>query len=957
MIFVSIRLIQMVIAGLLVSLFFLEKLCEAQTPIAHQIALPSDSSWCDDSMINGLFTQINNVRSQHGVPTVKIDTVGMKDAEIRATQFAAYMAQHAPGSVGFNPHEGYDTTAANLSYNIIGENLAYITTDPVRIVYEIWQDPLHLAALLAPDATVVGVSCIFANGTPFWTYEPGIGTTLNATSIATPDSEGWTFLTLINNFRAQNGAGPLQVSMALENSSQWMSNDMAAKNYVSHTDSLGRTAGVRLAAFGYPYSSWGENIAAGFSDAQSTFNQWATACDPDSSGNCTFAHRQNMLNPSFVVIGIGRAFNGNSTYGWYWTTDFGGVLDATILPPNPGQPPGIVSFTASPSTIVAGQSTTLTWSVSGAGTVTIDNGIGDVSSLTSRVVSPTQTTKYILTASNSAGSASASMTVTVGTAQDTQPPTPPTLVSVVTKNATEVDLTWTPSSDNVGVAGYQVSRSGAIIASLANTIVSYADTTAAPNTTYTYVVKGYDAAGNFSSPSNSVQVTTPPVTVSQSCPPPATGAFTGCYYGNTNLTGNPSFVRTDNQINYDWGSGTPDSSLAPDNFSVRWQGIFNFAGGDYTFAAITSDGMRIYIDGNNVLDRWRDQPPYMYFIRQTLSPGNHLVVVEYYERTNSAIASLTWQGNAAPQAPMIKAFSASPVAITAGQSSTLSWTVTGANSISIDNGIGDVSNLTSKPVFPSQTTTYRLTASSSGGTVTAVVTVSVGSAQDNQPPTTPTIVSAAAKAPTEVDLIWTTSTDNVGVAGYQVSRNGTPIASVAATTLSYADVSVVPNGSYTYSVKAYDAAGNFSAASNGVQVTTPSVPASSSCPGPASGVFSGCYYNNTDLSGNPVLVRTDNEINFDWRFSPPGNSLSTSNFSVRWQGIFRFVGGNYTFTATTSDGMRIYIDGINVLDRWRDQSPTMYFVRQTLSPGDHLIVVEYYDRTNSATANVSWQNN
>jgi uncharacterized protein YkwD len=153
--------------------------------------------------------------------------------------------------------------------------------------------------------------------------------------IPTLDTEQTAFLSAINNFRLQNGAGALQVSVALQNSSQWMSTDMATKNYFSHTDSLGRTPAARLPAFGYPYYPWGENIAAGYADAQNTLNQWATACDPDPTGICTYAHRMNMLNRSFLVIGIGRAYSASSTYGWYWTTDFGGVVDQTINP-NPG---------------------------------------------------------------------------------------------------------------------------------------------------------------------------------------------------------------------------------------------------------------------------------------------------------------------------------------------------------------------------------------------------------------------------------------------------------------------------------------------------------------------------------------------------------------------------------------------------------------------------------------------
>lgn len=164
---------------------------------------------------------------------------------------------------------------------------------------------------------------------------PRLAITSSASSL---DSEQSAFLVLINNYRAQNGAVPLQTSQALQNSAQWMSTDMATKNYFSHTDSLGRDPFTRMAAFGYPYTSSGENIAAGTSTAQQTFTLWQTACDADAKGVCTYAHRQNMLNASFKVIGIGRAYGASSIYQWYWTADFGGVVDQTI---NTGTAPAI----------------------------------------------------------------------------------------------------------------------------------------------------------------------------------------------------------------------------------------------------------------------------------------------------------------------------------------------------------------------------------------------------------------------------------------------------------------------------------------------------------------------------------------------------------------------------------------------------------------------------------------
>lgn len=331
-----------------------------------------------------------------------------------------------------------------------------------------------------------------------------------STTTPTLDSEEWNFLTLINNYRAQNGAGPLQVSIALENSSQWMSNDMATKNYFSHTDSLGRDPGTRMAAFGYPYYPWGENIAAGYTDAQSVLNGWINACDADSTGACTYAHRANMLDKSFVVIGIARAYNASSTYGWYWTTDFGGYLDATISQ-NPAPPttakPSIASFTATPGTITAGQSTVLTWSGSGATSVSLN---GTTVSTTSKTVAPSATTTYTLTATNTAGSVTASVTVTVNQpTPQPKPPTAPVLSSAVAKSSTEVDLLWTASTDTLGVAGYQVIRNDFILTSVDATVLTYSDKSVTAGTTYSYSIVAYDSVGNHSAPSNTQQVTTP----------------------------------------------------------------------------------------------------------------------------------------------------------------------------------------------------------------------------------------------------------------------------------------------------------------------------------------------------------------------------------------------------------------------------------------------------------------
>jgi chitodextrinase len=94
-----------------------------------------------------------------------------------------------------------------------------------------------------------------------------------------------------------------------------------------------------------------------------------------------------------------------------------------------------------------------------------------------------------------------------------------------------------------------------------------------------------------------------------------------------------------------------------------------------------------------------------------------------------------------------------------------------------------------------------------------------GTNSDQTPPTAPADLTASAQAPNHVALSWTASTDDVGVTGYRVSRNGTVVATITGT--SYDDRSVLPNSSYDYTVAAIDAGGNVSPASNVASATTP----------------------------------------------------------------------------------------------------------------------------------------
>ncbi|WP_430122911.1 fibronectin type III domain-containing protein [Paenibacillus solani] len=74
-----------------------------------------------------------------------------------------------------------------------------------------------------------------------------------------------------------------------------------------------------------------------------------------------------------------------------------------------------------------------------------------------------------------------------------------------------------------------------------------------------------------------------------------------------------------------------------------------------------------------------------------------------------------------------------------------------------------------------------------------------------------------------ISLVWNASTDNVGVTGYEVCQGQTLITTVSGSTLSYTVSGLTPNTAYSFTVKARDAAGNISSASNELPTNVPSL--------------------------------------------------------------------------------------------------------------------------------------
>ena len=140
-------------------------------------------------------------------------------------------------------------------------------------------------------------------------------------------------IALVNAYRVNNGLQLVYASGALTAAAAWMAGDMAAKNYIAHVSTDGRSPTQRMSAFGYPATSMytGEDLGAGYATAGAVLAGWQTSA----------AHNAVLLNPNYNAVGIGLVYNASSTYKWYWAADFGGpggTVKVAVPPPPPPLP-------------------------------------------------------------------------------------------------------------------------------------------------------------------------------------------------------------------------------------------------------------------------------------------------------------------------------------------------------------------------------------------------------------------------------------------------------------------------------------------------------------------------------------------------------------------------------------------------------------------------------------------
>ena len=385
-------------------------------------------------------------------------------------------------------------------------------------------------------------------------------------------------------------------------------------------------------------------------------------------------------------------------------------------------------------------------------------------------------------------------------------------------------------------------------------------------------------------------------------------AYTAEYFNNRTLSGSPVFTRNDTEIDFSWGSGSPDPSVTNDDFSSRWTRTVDFAAGTYYFSVTADDGVRLFIDNELVLDKWIDQPPTTYTVSKTLAEGEHTIKMEYYERGGGATAKLSWTQQAPPPPPPPASESYTGEYFNNTSLSGVPSLTRTDSTINFDWGSGSPDPSITHDNF---STRWIRTIDFEEGNYTFSVTADDG---------------------------FRVYVDNQLVLDKWVDQPPT----------TYTFTQTLAEGEHTIKMEYYERGGGATAKLSWTFEGTPPPPP------PASESFTGEYFNNTSFSGTPILTRNDATIDFDWGSGSPHSSVQSDNFSVKWLRTLSFEEGNYTFTTTADDGVRVYIDNELLIDQWKDQAPTTYTANKTVSAGDHTIRMEYYEKGGGATAKLSW---
>ena len=438
-------------------------------------------------------------------------------------------------------------------------------------------------------------------------------------------------------------------------------------------------------------------------------------------------------------------------------------------------------------------SVTLSWSASTdnvgvAGYRLFLNGsqVGTSTSTSYSFTGLTCGTSYTLgvAAYDAAGNVSGTATVSQSTSAcpDTQPPSAPTGLATGSVSQSSVTLSWSASTDNVGVAGYRLFLNGSQVGT--STSTSYAFSGLVCGVSYTLAVAAYDAAGNVSGTATAQKSTT-------ACPdtqPPSTP--TGLATGSVSQS----------SVALSWSASTDNVAVTGYRLFLNGSQVGTSTSTSYSFTGLTCG------------------TSYTLGVAATDAAGNVSPVASVIAQT--APCSDT-QPPSTPTGLATGSVSQSSVALS-WSASTDNVAVTGYRLFLNGSQVGTTTSTSYSFAGLSCGTSYTfgVAAYDAAGNVSGTATVqkSTSACPDTQPPSSPTGLAAGGAGSASVTLSWSASSDNVGVTGYRLFLNGSQVGTSAST--SYSFTGLTCGTSYTLGVAAYDAAGNVSGTASAGAATT-----------------------------------------------------------------------------------------------------------------------------------------
>ena len=405
---------------------------------------------------------------------------------------------------------------------------------------------------------------------------------------------------------------------------------------------------------------------------------------------------------------------------------------------------------------------------------------------------------------------------------------------------------------------------------------------------------------------------------------PATTDWQGEYFNNRELLGDPVLVRSDRAIDFDWGSSSPQPGVVnSDNFSVRWTRTLNLPNGSYRFRATVDDGVRVYVNNQLVIDQWRTGPAATFTSPDIVLSGRTNLRVDYFDATDLARVQVVYERGGGPQptpTPIFTAWKGEYYNNTslAGQPSLV------RNDANVDFNWGFNSPAPGTVNSDDFSVRWTRTLNFQPGNYRFKITVDDGARlwvnnaliidqwrQGAAAEFTSDIYLPGGALPIRLEFVEYKENALIQLTWTMIGGGGSS-----------------GGGSSGGSDNSGDEAKEIKPRSRWV----------------------GEYFSNPDLAGAPVFVREDKQIDFDWGTGSPRSDIPADNFSVRWTNTFPLDGGLYRFTTETDDGVRLYVDGKLVIDKWRLQPVTKYSAEVRLNKGQHTVVMEYQERGDRAVA-------